>query len=70
MINSVYQKLELTGNLHNLEKENYDNVRTLIDFRQKMMSKTQHCHNFRFWLEQRRRKHNVVTTLLQRFPTS
>ena len=80
-----FWKPEIKRQFAQLWKKNRNGVATPLDFRQKndvknttvlepyylvekLTSKTC-CNDSRFWSEQRRRKHNLVTTLLRRCPT-
>ena len=47
-----------------LEKEHYDDTRTPLDFCQNLTSELQRSCNVDSRSENRRRKHNVVTTLV------
>ena len=80
-----FWKPEIKRQSAQLWKKNHNGVATPLDFRQKndvknttalqryylvekLTSKTC-CNDSRFWSEQRRRKHNLVTTLLRLCPT-
>ena len=56
--------MELQSNIAYLWKKNYNDVGAHLDFRQ------ENDNNVNTRSENRRRKHNVVTTLWQRYPTS
>ena len=49
-----------------LEKENYNDIGTPVEFRQKTTIGSRRCCNVNVRLENRRRKHDVVTTLVFR----
>ena len=70
-INFIYQKMELQGNTAYLWKKKIIMILEHIEiFVRKTTSESRRCCNVDTRSENRRRKHNVVTTLWQRYPTS
>ena len=63
-INSVYQKLEMHGNIAYLLENKIIMIIIIMIFVRKMISKSGRCCNVNTRSESRRRKHNVVTTLV------